>query len=64
MMNNRYALVDAGGQVMNIVEWDGEAEWSPPEGLAAVDAEGSVSKGWRLEDGVWTAPEEEDPEWT
>lgn len=63
MMNNRYALVDTDGLVVNVVEWDGQVEWSPPEGLTAVATEGHVSKGWRLEDSVWTAPVEEDLEW-
>jgi len=57
-MSNRYALVDADGLVSNIVEWDGEAQWSPPVGLTAAEAPDGVSKGWTLADGVWTAPAE------
>jgi len=55
-MSSRHALVDADGLVSNIVEWDGAAEWSPPEGLIAIEAPQGVSKGWTLLDGVWTAP--------
>lgn len=55
-MSNRYALVDADGLVSNIVEWDGAAEWSPPEGLTAVEAPEGVSKGWILTGSDWTAP--------
>ena len=55
-MTNRYALVDAGGLVINIIEWDGAAEWSPPEGLTAVEAPQEASKDWTLAGGVWTAP--------
>jgi len=57
-MSNRYALVDADGLVSNIVEWDGEAPWSPPEGLTAVEAPDGVSKDWSLLDGIWAAPVE------
>ena len=28
----RYIVIDASGAVINAVEWDGVAEWSPPEG--------------------------------
>lgn len=59
-MSNRYALVDADGQVLNIVEWDGAAEWSPPAGLAAMEAPEGVSKAWTLADGAWTAPADGD----
>lgn len=30
---NRYALVDADGLVVNVLLWDGEAEWAPPDDL-------------------------------
>ncbi len=33
---NRYAIVDGAGNVVNIVQWDGVAEWSPPDGTIAV----------------------------
>jgi hypothetical protein len=28
----RYVVIDAGGKAINTVLWDGEVEWSPPEG--------------------------------
>lgn len=31
----RYIIV-ADGLITNTVEWDGEAEWSPPEGQTAI----------------------------
>lgn len=36
MTNEVYAVVDAEGNIVNTVVWDGEAEWSPGEGLQAV----------------------------
>ena len=35
----RYALVAPDGTVSNVVEWDGKAEWGPPEGVVAVTGE-------------------------
>lgn len=33
----RYAIVDKeSGKVVNVVEWDGERGWSPPEGCEAI----------------------------
>ena len=28
----RYAVVDESGVVQNVIEWDGVAQWKPPEG--------------------------------
>ena len=62
-MSNRYALVDADGLVINVVEWDGAADWASPPDLTPVEADPSVSKGWLRVDEGWVAPVE-DPEWT
>jgi len=35
----KYIIVDAHGLITNAVEWDGEAEWSPPEGCTAIESE-------------------------
>ena len=35
----KYIIVDADGLITNAVEWDGEAEWSPPEGCTAIESE-------------------------
>lgn len=32
----RHALVNASGEVMNVVVWDGESDWGPPEGMTVV----------------------------
>lgn len=60
MMENRYALVGNDGVVDNVVEWDGQADWSPPQGQDAVPAPAAVSPGWRLDGGEWLPPQEED----
>lgn len=28
----RYAVLDKDGLVVNVIEWDGLAKWSPPDG--------------------------------
>lgn len=35
----KYIIIDADGLITNAVEWDGEAEWSPPEGCTAIESE-------------------------
>lgn len=35
----RYAVVDGDGLVTNVVEWDGETEYDPGEGLELVEVE-------------------------
>jgi len=32
----RYAVIDGDGLVVNTIVWDGESEWSPPEGHQVV----------------------------
>ena len=32
----RYALVDKDGKIVNVVCWDGQTDWQPPEGLTAI----------------------------
>lgn len=32
----RYVIVDDAHKVVNVVEWDGESEWAPPEGHTIV----------------------------
>jgi len=57
-MSGRYGLVDADGLVVNVVEWDGEAAWTAPEGLNAVEVDEAVSIGWRQVVGGWIGPAE------
>jgi len=45
-----YALVQ-NGEVVNMIVWDGESEWTPPEGLTAIPTpDGSpVAIGWSFD---------------
>lgn len=56
-MSNRYALVDGSGLVVNLIEWNGEAAWTPPDGLEPLEAAPQVGIGWRREAGAWLEPE-------
>ncbi|MGE5501867.1 MAG: hypothetical protein ACM3W4_08065 [Ignavibacteriales bacterium] len=62
-MSDRYALVDGDGLVVNVVEWDGVSDWSPPEGLTCMEADEAVSVGWTRQSGAWVGPAQEDPQW-
>lgn len=57
MGTNAFAVVDSDGIIINMVVWDGESEWAPPEGTTAIDAgESGCGIGWTYKDGVFTAP--------
>lgn len=56
----RYAIVQ-DGVVVNIILWDGETEWTPPEGTTVHACPDEVGIGWGYVDGVWTAPVEVQP---
>jgi len=47
----KYIIIDADGLITNAVEWDGVAEWSPPEGCTAIESEAG-SPGDSYIDGV------------
>lgn len=34
----RYLVLDKDGNVLNVIEWDGNAQWTAPEGCTAVVA--------------------------
>jgi hypothetical protein len=51
----RYAVVK-DNLVVNIIEWDGQSEWSPPEGASAHQFDGAASPGWTWNDGVPVDP--------
>lgn len=53
-MSDSYAVIE-NGTVVNVVLWDGEAEWNPDAG-EAVKTDGTVSIGWSYKDGVFSAP--------
>ncbi|WP_225773349.1 tail fiber assembly protein [Pseudomonas sp. Marseille-Q5115] len=51
-----YAVINQEtGLVENLVVWDGESEWSPPEGFVAVETE-AASIGWTYSEGQFRAP--------
>ncbi len=57
MGTNAFAVVDSDGVIVNMVVWDGESEWAPPEGTTAIDAgESGCGIGWTYKDGVFSAP--------
>lgn len=53
----RYALV-CDGEVVNVILWDGEEEYTPAEGCEIVEVSDEISIGWTRVDGEWVAPEE------
>ncbi len=42
----KYILVDSNGVIVNRVEWDGETEWTPPEGLQMIHWPNACGPGW------------------
>lgn len=58
----RYVIInEATGSVVNVVEWDGSAQWSPPRGTIAIQSgEGGIGDAW---DGkAFTSPPQAQPE--
>jgi hypothetical protein len=56
----RYAVI-RDDVVENVVLWDGETKWEPPEGTELVElGEESVGPGYTRVDDGWEAPERED----
>lgn len=55
---NNYAIIDATALVINVVVWDGQPPWTPPEGCSAVVLpEGSgAGIGWIYIDGEFIPP--------
>lgn len=55
----RYVITDALGAVVNVTEWDGVTEWTPGEGLTAVQSD-EAQIGWTY-DGETFAPPPPEP---
>jgi hypothetical protein len=51
----RHAVV-RDGVVENVVEWNGDSEWTPPEGATVVAATDSVGVGWSYDGETFSAP--------
>lgn len=54
----RYALVNADGLVVNAIVWDGQADYTPADGLTAVLIPDGVGAGpgWTFDGTNWIAP--------
>ena len=53
-MQKNYALIE-NGIVVNTVLWDGETDWSPPDGQSAVQSD-TAGVGWTYSGDVFTPP--------
>jgi len=57
MTTDVYATVDSSGIVTNVTLWDGESDWSPPEGTVPIKTNDSgAGIGWTYKEGVFTPP--------
>ncbi|EFJ2947465.1 TPA: tail fiber assembly protein [Escherichia coli] len=57
-MNTSYAVIE-NGMVVNVIVWDGEAEFTVPDNLQLInisDISEQPGIGWAYSDGVFTAP--------
>lgn len=55
----RYAIVDQDtGDVVNVVEWDGQAPYSPAGDLVEVPEGEPAEPGGTYTDGVWAPAEQ------
>jgi len=52
----KYIIVDADGLITNAVEWDGESDWSPPEGCTAIESEAGSPGDSYIDGAVVPAP--------
>ena len=54
-------LVIKDNKVINAVIWDGESDWTAPEGTTVELAPSGVGIGWTRVAGNWVAPEPPTP---
>lgn len=55
---SQYAVIQAN-EITNVLEWDGEAEFSPPEGTTLTllsSLPSGIGPGFTLSGSVWSAP--------
>ena len=57
---SNYAIIDSSGNVVNVVDLEEGAEWSPPEGHTSVQSD-IASIGWTYVNGTFTAPQTPTP---
>lgn len=53
----RYAMIDTSGVVENVIVWDGETDYEPPEGMTLLSCVPEVSIGWTYGNGAFTPPD-------
>ena len=53
---NTYLIVK-DNEVINTVLWDGESDWTAPEGTTTMVAPAGVGIGWTKSGSNWIAPE-------
>lgn len=51
----RYALV-RDGVVVNVIVWDGESEWTTPEGCVAVECDNTVGPRFTYDGKTFSPP--------
>lgn len=52
-----YAVIDEVGNILNVILWDGESEWSPDEDTKVIEcSEGECQIGGKYKDGVFSPP--------
>jgi len=56
-----WLVIDGTGAVVNIVVWDGQAEFRLDSGLALVQQPDGVGIGWVWNGATWIAPTLADP---
>jgi len=55
-----YAVINSEGLVVNTIEWDGIAPWTPPDGYTVEPLlEGGI--GWTFSEGEFLPPPVEPP---
>jgi hypothetical protein len=51
----RYAIIDSTNHVVNVVDWDGSASWTAPDGQTAIQSD-TAQIGWTYANGTFTDP--------
>lgn len=54
-----YAIINQSGFVVNIIFWDGESQWAPPEDCIAVQlaSDSLATIDWSYVDGEFIPPQ-------
>jgi hypothetical protein len=53
----KYALINKQNIVENVISWDGESNWTPPENMTCLNVENiECGIGWSYDGSVFTEP--------